>query len=215
MRRKSAIFGLLLLMVLALTAQQYVQISQIIASWFFLETSTPAAGLAGYGVVSESSDDHLWHYNPNNGGVQNVPLVTRLTANAGGVTGTTCGSITGLSISVAASRNYAVHCRILYEASTTSDGLKFCMTTPASPGNLNVDAIIFSNNGAVTPTEGQITASGGAVSGAAATAATTVYVATIDGDLQNGTTAGTWQIQGASISTGTMTMMRSSICNWN
>jgi hypothetical protein len=135
-----------------------------VADLFLVETGAPAGGLSNYGVLSESSDDHLLHYNPNNGGVQNVPIVTRLTANATGVTGTTCGSITGLSISVAASRNYSLNCRILYEASTTSDGLKFCMTNPASPGSVNVDAEIYGNNGAVTPTEGQITASGGSAS---------------------------------------------------
>jgi hypothetical protein len=40
-------------------------------------------------------------------------------------------------------------------------------------------------------------------------------VALVHGDLQNGTTAGTWQVQGASISTGTMTMMRGTVCTWN
>jgi hypothetical protein len=111
---------------------------------------------------------------------------------------------------VLASTNYQFSCTFYWQNSGTNANT-WTLTTPSSPTNVIAFASLGYNatNSANTA---PLTGSPLALTGTAAAAGATTYKATIDGTIQNGTTAGNIVFEGAA-SSGTLTVLNGSYCS--
>jgi len=107
---------------------------------------------------------------------------------------------------------YKFACVVFWEHSSTVAPV-FTLTTPTSPTNVLAFAQVYSTNTG-TNTAGLLSGSPLAFTGAAAGAGSTVYKATVEGTIENGSTAGTLAFQLSSAS-GTVTAKRGSYCSLN
>lgn len=141
-----------------------------------------------------------------------VPLVSRLIADTAGSTNNTLTN-TGMSFSIAANEVYTLDCQILFTVSATSGvGLTLGVNGPGTP--TQVSLMRWMNTTATANRIDSSTgASWGAKVGATATTVTSLSRAHFTGLIENGSTAGTLDIQYANIgSTGTTVVKRGSWC---
>lgn len=123
---------------------------------------------------------------------------------------TTFSNVPDLGWSVAASGQLHAVCRITWQGSATTTGPKYQVTGPASPTAVAVG--VFSNVTSSTYTSGSAVAFSSAVANAGTITATTNFTDTVDVQVQNGTTAGTVQLQEAANGAGTLTVQPGSSC---
>ena len=133
-----------------------------------------------------------------------------------GTTGLT--NITGLSFSMAASTNYTVDCDLIYQGSASTAALQVQPTGPASPTALSSYALYTLTDGS-SPTfyshAVNATSFSGIALGPTAIVTTSADLGVhISYSIVNGTNSGTWQLQGKSASTGTVTVKVTSSCKW-
>jgi hypothetical protein len=169
----------------------------------FGETAAPS-GAAGKSVVWADSTDHFLKYNPNNAGEQHLAQAVEITASYTNAT-TTFSTVTGMSWSIAAGKNYSVDCTFVGQGSATTAGPKFQLTGPASPtlvklmvdGGTNATAYA---NAVATGFSSANTALGTLGAG------TTDFIWHVNADVVNGATAGTLALQAAANGAGTLTI---------
>lgn len=135
------------------------------------------------------------------------------------LTGDTAGSATntlvttGMTFSIAASTTYTLSCDILFTVSATSGvGLTSGVNGPGTPTQVTLMRVINT-----TATAFRVDSTAGATwaakVGATATTVTSLSSAKFSGTIENGTTAGTLDIQYANIgTTGTTVVKRGSFC---
>lgn len=127
------------------------------------------------------------------------------------VTGTTAAT-TVFSYPILASTNYTFACVLFWQNSGTN-AETFTLATPTSPtSTLAFATIIYNATGGSNTAP--LTGSPLAINSTAAGAGATTYKATIDGGIQNGTTAGNLAFQ-ISAATGTPTAKAGSYCTVN
>jgi hypothetical protein len=90
-------------------------------SLVFGEGTAPSTN-GGNDFIWGDSSDHVPHYVANNGNNQQFPQVAFLAGSAYTNAMTNFTSVTGLSFTVAAGRNYKVECRITWQGSATTAG---------------------------------------------------------------------------------------------
>lgn len=141
-----------------------------------------------------------------------VPLVARLTADTSGSTNNNLTN-TGMSFSLEANGIYTLDCQILFTVSATSSvGLTLGVNGPGTPTQVK---LMRQMNTSVTAqrVDSSASAAWGAKVGATATTVTSLSRAHFTGLIENGSTAGTLDIQYANIgTTGTTVVKRGSWC---
>lgn len=177
------------------------------ASTFTDLTDTPSSySGAGGNLVRVNSGASALEFSAS------VPLVARLTADTAGSTNNNLVS-TGMSFPIAANGVYTLDCQILFTVSATSGvGLTLGVNGPGTP--TQVSLMRWLNT---TVTANRIDSSTGAAWGAkigtTATTVTSLSRAHLTGLIENGSTAGTLDIQFANIgTTGTTVVKRGSWC---
>jgi hypothetical protein len=122
-----------------------------------------------------------------------------------------------LAFAVNANQTIVVRCKLMYQASATTDGLIVQWTGPASPTGFQADMQYATSYAAainsdfvapVTALSTQIPTTGVAVN-----AATTNYMAIVHATLINGANAGTLTLQAKGVGTGTLTIGIGSFCH--
>lgn len=124
-------------------------------------------------------------------------------------------NVTGLSFPIAASTNYLISCKLIYQGSATTTTMTLTSTGPASPTKVTGQTVMDTTagsgaaffSGAFDGTTFGFTAGPPT---AIVTTATDLY-STLDVGIINGVTAGTWQLQ-ATNGTGTLTIKQGSSC---
>lgn len=196
-----------------------------------IETTAPSAA-SGQDICYGDSTAHAFECAYNNGAfspvVRNSDLAGgTLTGNfstlqIGGVavsqdatayqTGTytnaTTGftNVTGLSFSVAASKNYKIKCDLAYSTNNNvTGGLKIQWTGPASPTAVTYDLVDYSTAAAVS--DAVATTFSTSLAGSVPASTSTNFVFTTALTLINGSNAGTAQLQAAATGTGTITII--------
>lgn len=186
---------------------------RINAGALLTEQATPSAGSAGFAAISCTSDDHMCHFNPNNGGVQNLNQSVFITGSAYTNATTTFSTVTGMSFPIAASRNYALACHLYLQGSATTAGPKFQLTGPAAPGAVLLGVGPFDPIAKTTTN----------VSSGFSVANTTLgtigalginYDVLVTAGIVNGTNAGTVVLQAAANGAGTLTIQPGSWCEF-
>lgn len=136
-----------------------------------------------------------------------------------GDTGTSANNTlinTGMSFSLAPGTAYTLDCNILFTVSTTSGvGLTLGVSGPGTPTQVTLMRHV---NTAATAfrVDSSTGAAWGAKIGATATTVTALSLARLSGTIENGTTAGTLNIQFSNIgTTGTTVVKRGSWCRLN
>ncbi len=138
--------------------------------------------------------------------------MTRLTADTGGSATNTLVT-TGMTFSLAASTTYTLDCNILFTVSATSAvGLTLGVNGPGTPTQVTLMRLMNT-----TATAFRLDSTAGATwaakIGATATTVTSLSSARLTGTIENGTTAGTLDVQYANIgTTGTTVVKRGSFC---
>jgi hypothetical protein len=184
---------------LILTASHVVAPALTDGNLAFASTST--ADIADADGISRLHDGI---FNP-------VAITYRLTSDYTNST-TSLTNVTGLGISVVANKTYHVTCQLYYQAASTG-GLQVAFTAPASPTGLHVGAVIQTNisnaqtTGDTTSVATKVPAAGVAVGTAA-----TDFMATVEATLRNGSNAGTFQLQAASVAAAQLTIRTDSEC---
>lgn len=119
----------------------------------------------------------------------------------------TLADITDLLFSVTSGTTYAFRFYVIYQSTLTNTGLKVALTFPAVTTFAAEAHIPTSTSGTAAETQGAITQSGDSVQATATPAATTNYVATVEGIITP-SASGTLQCQFAAESgaTGTITV---------
>jgi hypothetical protein len=144
--------------------------------------------------------------------MEQMSMVTSQYTNAT----TTFSNVTGLSFAIDASTNYAISCKLIYQGSATTTGMKIQFTGPASPTKVTAQTFQTTTTGAagvfysaaVDGTTFAVT-----LAGPAAIVTTGADLSsTLDVGVENGTTAGTWQLQAAANGVGTLTIQVGSFC---
>jgi hypothetical protein len=204
---KSIVLSCLLVMAFAITGFAQTQVTQ-------LPTSCIAGvqyQLSPAGGAYASQVPGLYTCLPGNvlalfggGGSNTLAVVGADFTNA------TATAATVISYPVQANLNYQFSCTLFWQNSGTN-AMTLTVTTPGSPTNVLAFSQVYSTNTG-TNTSGVLTGSPLAFSGAAAGSGATTYKATIEGTLENGSTAGTLAFQ-ASAGTGTTTIKRGSYCS--
>lgn len=123
---------------------------------------------------------------------------------------TTASNVTGLSFSVEASTNYAMTCHLYFSASATTAGINAEITGPSSP--TTVSYVLHQPLTSTTYTDSPSSAFSTKIGVTTSTTASTVFDATLTMGLQNGSNAGTVQVQLAAAGTGTLTLENGSFC---
>ena len=120
---------------------------------------------------------------------------------------------TGMTFPIAASAKYTLDCDLLFTVSTTSGvGLTLGVNGPGSPTEVSLMRQINTTATAFRVDSSQGTAWAAKV-GATATTVTALSLAQFYGSIENGTTAGTLDVQYANIATtGTTVIKRGSWC---
>jgi hypothetical protein len=126
----------------------------------------------------------------------------KLGADVGPTNATGLANVTGVSFAVAANTDYRFEFLILFQSNNVANGPKFALTSPAGSSITYHVTIPTAADGTDADYEGQGTTSGDTVQVGAVPAASTTYLARIVGILQNAGTAGTLQLQHASVGAG-------------
>ena len=116
----------------------------------------------------------------------------------------------GISFTLAARTNYVVTCSIGI-VPTFGDGAGFGITGPASPTNIMLVGIAGTTGAGVT---GWSTTSFGPTSGPYNSQNGALLPLSFTGVIENGTNAGTFQMQFESISGGAVVAKQGSTCSW-
>ena len=116
-----------------------------------------------------------------------------------------------VSFPVAASVDYTLSCKILYQGSATTAGPKVQLTGPASPTAVNL-MVEGGTNATAYADAGAAAFSSAVTAFGTLGAATTNFVLHIEGGIANGTTAGTVALQLAANGSGTLTVQPGSYC---
>lgn len=167
-------------------------------------------GRTSYADLQADSVDHFLHASYNNAGNQQISQIAMATSVFTNAT-TTPSNVTGLSFTVAASRNYTMDCQIYYQGSAATAGLDIAVTGPAAS-----TSIFYSYEEDSTGTgvqESVASAFGTKLVGNATVTATTNLPAHITMGLRNGVNAGTVQVQGSATGAGTVTIQPGSYCS--
>lgn len=128
-----------------------------------------------------------------------IPSRVKLTSDLSAVTSTSLGNATGLSFTVEANMYYEFKFMVLFSSAATTTGIKLSVSVPGSPAVLSASARIpVAADGTAGELNGWITASDDAVTGTGVQAASTNYVAIVEGVLLTGGTGGTLQLRYAS-----------------
>lgn len=177
------------------------------ASAFTDLTDTPAS-YSGQGgnLVRVNSGETALEFSAS------VPRVARLTADTSGSTNNNLTN-TGMSFPIAANGVYTLDCMILFTVSATSGvGLTLGVNGPGTPAQVTLMRQMNTSTTAQR-LDSSTGAAWGAKVGATATTVTSLSRAHFTGLIENGSTAGTLDIQFANIgTTGTTTVKRGSWC---
>jgi hypothetical protein len=170
------------------------------------------SGVAAQDLMWGDSGDHMLHQNLNNGGNQQVPITAMTTSTFTNAT-TTFSTVTNMSFTVAASRNYTLSCEILFQGSATTAGPKFQLTGPALPRAVMLDVDGGTNAAAYANAGATAFSSAVAALGTLGIAARN-FVAHVSAGIANGANSGTVALQAAANGTGTLTIQPGSWCRF-
>jgi hypothetical protein len=168
------------------------------------ETSSCLFGTANLDNICGDSGDHFLKYNLNNAGEQHISQAVQITGNYTNAT-TTFSTVTGMSWSIAASKNYSLACNFVGQGSVTTAGPKFQLTGPAAP--TLVKLMVDGGTNATAYANGVATgfSSANATLGTLG-AGTTDFIWHVNADVVNGVNAGTLVLQAAANGVGTVTI---------
>jgi hypothetical protein len=129
--------------------------------------------------------------------------------------GTSYSDITDLGFAVGANRNYTLQCSLVL--SVSGPGGNLSMTGPASPGAYTATFMKIGDQSAgdtfATSNTYDDPNSANSFSIVTSTSGTNRFLLTYTAVLNNGSTAGTWQMRAKAISGGTINVYKTSICD--
>lgn len=175
------------------------------------EGSCPS-GSSGNDLLCGDSTDHLLHYNPNNAGLQQIPLVSMVTSvYTNATTAFSTVSFSPALPTIAANRTYSVRCEIIFQGSAGTAGPKFQVTGPAAATSvrLSVDGATASAGYAAAVASGF--SNGNAALGTITSTGSDLIAHVIIG-IMNGANSGAIALQAAANGAGTLTIQPDSFC---
>lgn len=202
-------------MIKKLIVASFILLSTSLANAQTLGTTTPipegtcVAGTSSIDLICARADDHVLATSFNNSTYQNLLQTFRITTDYTNAT-TAFTSVTGLSFPVAASRNYHAVCHIIWNASAASAGPNYQFTGPILFTTVQtsvLSAVTASSFFTLTANTFQ-----SRMNNSNTVFTNTNMIDTITFDFQNGTIAGTVQLQASAANTGTLTIRSGSAC---
>lgn len=203
---RALLLRLLLILSLVLPAPL---VAQNVAAPIFSGAGAPVGSCLPAGTYYDTVTGLIWTC--NNSSVWALPTKLTLLTTYTNAT-TTPTDVPGLTLPVAANRNYALLCYLVYQVSSTSTVPQIRFTGPVSP-----TSVLYSSAWQLGATTAATYASAAATAfstgqKAAPTLAATNMVILIHAGLLNGVNAGVVQLQAAALITGTFTLQAGSWC---
>lgn len=197
------------------TSKTQINGVETIASTTARATIIGLTGNGGSGVLLlDNVGASPWKRDDGAGEVWGDSSTKRVTTNVTNAT-TTMANVTGMSWNMAANKNYAIQCNIIYQAASTG-GLKLAFTGPASPTQVEycmIDAISAATFGTDGCTAAANTSFATVVGGSTVTSVSTNLPAFFFGTIENGANAGVLQLQFASAAAVNTIVERGTACS--